>query len=138
MSQTIQGMSPREFVAALLRDVVLGGVEDVEQAVSTYFAPGYEQYVDGNTLDHTEFARHVHAVREILDRGEVEVREALFDGTTLADIHTVRARKTDGSHVELEVHMFAEIDHDGRVRRVRELTRLVTGDQADHSLGHVR
>ncbi|WP_073479987.1 nuclear transport factor 2 family protein [Streptoalloteichus hindustanus] len=130
-------MSPRRFVEAMLRDVLLGGIEDVEEAVSTYFAPHYEQYVDGNRLDRAEFARHVRTVRDTLRGGEIEVREVLFDGVTLAETHTVRGRKTDGAAVVLEVYTFCEIGHDGRVRRLKELTHLLTGGPADRALSHV-
>lgn len=129
-------MDASKFVESLINDVMLGGIEDVQQAVDTYFTPDYEQHTDGHVLSKAEFVDHVRHVRARgLTQPRMTVQDVVFDGTTIADVHTINAVKPDGGPIELEVYMFAEL-RDGKVARIKELSRLVTGGAEDSDLGH--
>jgi len=75
-----------------------------------YFAPDYQQRTDGELVDREGFADH----------------------------HLVTVTKFDGSSSKIEVYLFGEFADDGRLRRVDEVSRVVTGSKEDGNLARTR
>ncbi|GAA0606038.1 hypothetical protein GCM10010174_23620 [Kutzneria viridogrisea] len=129
-------MDAKKFVENAMQDVLFGGIEDVEQAVDTYFTQDYVQHTDGHVLDRAAFVDHVRHLRARgLTEVQVQVQEIAVEGSTVADVHTVRGTKPDGTPVEVEVYMFTQL-RDGKAASIRELSRLITGAAEDSDLGH--
>jgi hypothetical protein len=62
------------------------------------------------------------------------LREVVREGARIADRHRVTVTKRDGTVSRLEVYLFGEISDDGRLRRVDEISRVVSGSDDDDQL----
>jgi hypothetical protein len=65
------------------------------------------------------------------------IETLVVDSSTIADIHLIKAKKTDGGQLATRVFAFFFVEG-GKIAGVRELTRLVRGDAADRGLGSRR
>lgn len=108
---------------------------EVDAIVSQFITDDYVQYVNDDVLSRTEFLDHALHLKSQLASGHGEVLEFLTDGMTLADRHRVYATKRDGSTVDAEVFLWADIAPDGRLSELREVTRLISGSEDDKDLG---
>jgi ketosteroid isomerase-like protein len=102
--------------------------------VGAFFSPDYVQDVDGRRLDRGEFLNHVRVLKSTLDSATVTFKEIAADGTTIADIHVVEARKKNGDRVRVKVMAFYTLEN-GKIRRIEELTYLLEGRAEDRDLG---
>jgi ketosteroid isomerase-like protein len=118
----------REEAAALLNGAFACLLDPREDAgnLDRYFSPSYVQDVDGEHMDYTHFLDHARTLKALV-----------VDSSTIADIHLIEAEKADGGRLSTKVFAFFFVE-DGRIGRVRELTRLVRGDAADRDLGSRR
>lgn len=99
-----------------------------------FFTPDYMQLVDGKSLDLNGFIDHVATLRRTLATLDVEFENIIANDTTLADIHTVTAHKKAGGMIKVKVIAFYTL-HNGKISRIEELTRLITGNAADGDIG---
>ena len=107
-------------------------------SVLAHFSPGYQQWVDGRSLDYEGFARHVAALKADLAAGAVHFDQVLAAGRNAASVHRAEVRLRDGRCVQLKVLAFFEFEHDSedaRLLRVEELTNLLEGEVVDRDLG---
>lgn len=127
-------------IETALTEVCFGreGSHPLQATIDRYFTPDYQQRTDGELVDRDGFAAHIKVLRELVAHGEVEVVDALRDGDRIADRHLVSVTKHDGTASQLEVYLFGELAPDGRLRRVDEISRVVTGGEADASLARAR
>jgi len=79
-------------------------------------------------------ANHVRVLKSTLDNATVTFKEIAADGTTIADIHVVEARKKNGDRVRVKVIAFYTLEN-GKIRRIEELTYLLEGRAEDRDLG---
>jgi hypothetical protein len=133
----------RDFIARMLTEVLFGDEQEhpLEPTAARYFSPRYRQVTDGAELDYDGFLAHARYLRGLREQGgtaSVEVLDAMRHGRDLADRHIVSATKPDGTAVEIEVYLFAALDSDGRLLRVNEVTRVVTGTDGDAELARAR
>ena len=103
-----------------------------------YFTPDYWQRTDGELIDRDGFAAHIEALRQLVAHSEVDVVEALRDGDRIACRHVVSVTRHDGTVSQLEIYLFGELAADGRLRRVDEISRVVTGGEGDARLERAR
>ena len=104
------------------------------EAVGEFFSPDYVQEVDGKRLDYSAFLDHVRLLKRTLDRATVTFENVVVDGSTIADIHVVDARKKNGERLRVKVLAFYTIE-DGKIRRLEELTHQLEGRAEDRDLG---
>lgn len=128
----------RTGIQAALTDLIFSKDLTVEQAADRHFAPDYRQRTDGQWADRAGFVEHIAHVRSLVADGRVEVHDELCDGGKYADRHTVHLTKKDGSALSVEVYAFAEFAADGRFVRLEETTLLLSGAEADRTLGTAR
>jgi hypothetical protein len=131
----------KEHIERALNEVCFGSAEQfpLEETVARYFAPDYTQLTDGVPADYDEFVAHIRMLRSRCTGGRITVERWVCDGAAFADRHTATITKADGSTLTSEVYLFGEVDADGRLRHVEELTRMVEGgDAADADLAHAR
>lgn len=128
------------FITDALDEVCFGDEEQFPliETIDRYFAPGYRQCADGEEVDRTGFIEHVQALRQRVASGRVEVIEVVREGNHLADRHRVEATKPDGSTVTMEIYLFGELDETGRLVRVDEVSRMISGGTDDADLASAR
>ncbi len=85
--------------------------------------------------NYSQFVEHITHLRSLIAFGEVTVNETVQEGHKIADRHTVTIEKHDGSTTSFEVLLIGELAEDGRLLRVVETTRQLTGDAADAGMG---
>ena len=95
-----------------------------------YFTDDYIQTTDGTTCDRKGFEQHVRHLASMVQSIQFEVLDALQQGERIADRHFVHVTYKDGRRVAIGVYFFGTV-HNGRWRRVHEITRIASGD---HSL----
>lgn len=125
-------------IATALNDLLFTPDLALDQALDRHFTPDYRQRTDGSWSDRTEFAQHIAYLRTHIAAGHVEVHEELTDGLRYADRHSVDLTKRDGTTARTEVYVFGEYAPDGRFRRIEETTLLISGSDADRTLGTAR
>ncbi len=103
-------------------------------AIDRYFTEDYRQVVDGRTLDRRAFERHVALLRETVATVRFTFRDVVARGDRIAEIHAIDATKRDGTRLEAEVFAFHTLEA-GRIARIEEVTRLVSGPPGDRDLG---
>ncbi|WP_030416172.1 nuclear transport factor 2 family protein [Streptomyces sp. NRRL S-1448] len=128
----------RTGIEAALTDLLLNDDLTLEEAADRHFTPEYRQRTDGEWADRTEFLEHIAHLRTLVADGHVEVHEELYDGSKYADRHTAHLTKKDGTSVQMEVYVFADLAADGRFHRIEETTLLLQGSSADRTLGSAR
>jgi ketosteroid isomerase-like protein len=104
------------------------------EAVGEFFAPDYVQEVDGKRLDYSAFLDHVRVLKRTLERATVAFEQLVVDGSTIADIHVIDARKKNGERLRAKVLAFYTIEN-GKIRRLEELTYQLEGSPEDRDLG---
>jgi hypothetical protein len=123
------------FIARVFTEVLFGDEREypLEPTAARYFSPGCRQVVDGAEVDYDGFLARARYLRGLLGQGataRVEVLDAVRQGGDLADRHIVSVTKPDGTAVETEVYLFAAVDQDGRLLRINEATRVLSGTRS--------
>ncbi|HVX45029.1 MAG TPA: nuclear transport factor 2 family protein [Mycobacteriales bacterium] len=98
---------------------------DPESLVDRYYTPDIVQISDGVEIDRARLIAHLRPIRKNLVDYRFEVHDAVEDGDRIAARFTIHARMRKAGPVTTEVHMFAELAPDRRMRRTHQLTRLV-------------
>ena len=104
------------------------------RALALYFSADYRQEANGQILDFDQFLLHADALKATLETAFVQLEEVIVQGPRIADVHTVRATKKDGSTVRFKVIALYLIE-DGKISNVRELTQMLEGQPEDEDLG---
>jgi len=139
MNEDIEVDDTAQFIEGASADVCFGSDESsLEATVDRYFTADYRQRTDGRVLDRREFVEHLRALRTKIVRGHVEVLEAVRQGHRIADRHLVTVTKRDGTVSQIEVYLFGQLASDGRLRRVDEVSRVVSGTAEDAELARAR
>jgi hypothetical protein len=127
-------------IETVLAEVCFGNEDShpLEATIDRYFTPDYQQRTDGEAVGRDGFARHIRALRALAADGSVTVREVIREGDRIADRHQVTVIKRDATISQIEVYLFGEFASDGHLRRVDEVTRVLTGDQSDAGLARAR
>ena len=105
-----------------------------EPQVDRFMTEDYTQLVDDKLLDRAGFLQHLQTVREAITAVEFQFEELVADENMIAERHLIMATKTDLTTMSAEVIALHHL-RDGRVSRIVELTRLVSGSEADKDLG---
>jgi hypothetical protein len=128
------------FIDTALSEVCFGAERSypLEAPIGRYFTRDYTQRTDGALSSRDDFAAHIRALRALLADGSLTVREAVREGDRVADRHEVTVTRRDGTTSRIEVCLFGELAGDGRLRRVDEITRVLSGEADDARLARVR
>ncbi len=130
-------MSKKETIRRIFRDIV-GAGEANESEIRRLFAPGYVQKVDGNTLDLDGFIAHMCAQKQHIAEAETEFLALAEEGNVVFSNHIVRAKKSDGSRIAVQVLAQFEFDENGQIALCDEFTRLLEGGAEDADIGSRR
>ena len=125
-------------IKTALDDLVGNQTMPLDEAADRHFSPHYRQRTNGVWDDRAGFIEHIAHLREVVASITVDVLDELVDGRRYADRHLVTIRKGDGEQVVQEVYLFGELDEHGRFERVEETTLMLSGSEADRSLGNAK
>lgn len=132
-------MQPDE-IKRLVKDTFIHVIEDMnatEETYAKYFAKGYLQYVNGETLNYNDFVSHMIAQKKVMQSIKVTIKHITVENDQVATIHLVEGTKKDGSYLEVQVNAFF-IVQDKKFILCDELTHLIKGEKSDHDLGSRR
>jgi hypothetical protein len=101
------------------------------------FTEDYVQTTDGSTSNREEFEAHVRHLAHVVTSLDFEVLDVAQQGSSIADRHLVHVVYQDGRRATIEVFLFGEISA-GRLQRVHEVTRVLSGDESLQYLGTAR
>lgn len=110
--------------------------EPLDLVLSRFFAKDYRQRVNGRWLSRDEAVAHFEHLQKIVDTVQVRVLGELMQELKYADRHVVTVHKKDGSVTVQEVYLFAELDAQGRFRKVEEVTLMLEGTVPDQMIGY--
>ncbi len=121
-----------------LNDILNQQQRPLGDVLDQHFSPSYRQRTNGHWDDREAFAQHARKLREVVKSARIEVLDELRDGQRYADRHRVHVTKRDGSQVVQEVYLFAELDAEGRFKRIEETTLMLEGAESDRELGSIK
>jgi hypothetical protein len=88
-----------------------------------YHSPEFVLHNDGLPLDRERLLAHVAPARKRAASVHTDVHEVLVTGDRVAARYTLTAVMRKGQRIVTEIFLFGELDPDGRLRRVHQLTR---------------
>lgn len=92
----------------------------VAEAMDRHFSSAFRQRTNGSWESREEVAVRIAGLRQVFERATVTVLDELRDGTRYAERHVIELVDREGGRLAMEVHVFAEIDADGRFVRIEE------------------
>lgn len=101
--------------------------------IPEFFTDDYEQVTDGEVSDRARFEAHIRHVAGSIRSIGVTVLDAVRQDDVLADRHVVEVVHADGQAAAIEVYLFGTL-RGGRLARVNEVTRVLSGDAALQAL----
>src|SRR4051794_37816280 len=111
------------------------GHEDPAAVFGRYHTDDFVLRNDGIPLDKERLLAHVKVGRRNATQIDVEVHDALISGEQVAARYTLTAVMRRGQVIATEIHMFGQLTADGRLRRVEELSRHVSGKDPSSAEG---
>jgi SnoaL-like domain len=88
-----------------------------------YHSPDFVLYSDGLPFDRERLLAHVKSARKRAASVHTDVHDVLVAGDRVAARYTLTAVMRKGQRIATEIFLFGELDLDGRLRRIRQLTR---------------
>jgi hypothetical protein len=137
MPSTIDGLAPRAYLERLIADLFTRPRESPRKAVDSYLTLDAVHHADGKLVTREEFIAHLEFYQRSTKSLEFDIQQVVFDGEWLSARHLGRAVLHGGKTIDSEVVMFFHII-DGRVDRSFEVTRPVSGSEADRAIHTAR
>jgi len=125
-------------IRSALDDILNQQQRPLVDVLDYHFSPGYRQRTNGHWDNREAFAQHASKLREVVASARIEVLDELRDGQRYADRHRVHVTKRDGTQVVQEVYLFAELDAEGRFKRIEETTLMLEGAESDREIGSMK
>ncbi|CUI16109.1 conserved hypothetical protein [Candidatus Protochlamydia naegleriophila] len=124
------------YIETALKEVI-ENMEAGEEVFSHYFSPSYTQHVDGHVLDYKDFIQHMTIQKTLLKSATVTIQHSLAEPDKVCTVHRVSAVKKNGSVVEIQVIAYFELEN-GKIVLCKELTHLISGADADRTIGSIK
>lgn len=102
------------------------GEEDAGTVFDRYHTPDFIMCNDGIQLDREKLLDHVLPARKRAMGVRVEVHETVSTADRVAARYTLTADMATGNTIATEIYMFGQLSADGRLRRVDQITRVVS------------
>lgn len=125
--------TPANIVTQALQQMLTDPVHD-EDRIAAFFAPHYEQQVDGKTLNYKDFVDHMALLKKVVRSLELNLITVASEHNEVLTHHKVNIDKNDGSSARFEIFAHFTVQ-DRRIIRCEELTRLLSGTTTDQALG---
>ncbi len=138
MGALIEGRTAEAFVQAMIDDLFAAAdAAALRAAADRWLTDDYAQTTDGRRVTRDEQLAHLEHLRAQVRSVGFDVQQAVYDGRWLAVRHLGRAELADGRVVDSEVATFFRLDG-GRIAEAYELTRPISGDDADRTVHTAR
>jgi hypothetical protein len=108
------------------------GDEEPAAVFSRYHTDDFVLRNDGIDLDRDRLLAHVRSGRRNVEEIRVEVHQALTSASRVAGRYTLTALMRRGQVIATEIYMFGELNGDGRLQRVEQLSRDVSAKEPAH------
>ncbi|OIN15985.1 hypothetical protein AO411_2021865 [Salmonella enterica subsp. enterica serovar Sarajane] len=125
--------SIKQTVIAALQTLITDPLHD-ESKIAVFFAPDYQQSVDGVQLDYSGFIKHMKAIKLHTKRMSISIKSVVAENDTVFTHHYVDVEKNQGEKSEFEVFACFTLSSD-KIIRCEELTRMIQGLPGDSDLG---
>ncbi|MEV4602103.1 nuclear transport factor 2 family protein [Amycolatopsis sp. NPDC049253] len=103
-----------------LRDLCFSQRLSVDEAMDTYFAPGYTHRNSGQAKTRAEFAAMAARAREQIASGEIQVLDEFRDGDRYSERHILDITNEDGGGERAEINLIGRYATDGRFLKINE------------------
>ncbi len=123
----------KQTVIAALQTLITDPLLD-EGKIAVFFAPDYQQSVDGKQLDYRGFIRHMEAIKSHTKRMSISIKSVVAEDDTVFTHHYVNVEKNQGEKSEFEVFARFTLSSE-KISRCEELTRMIHGLPGDSDLG---
>jgi len=123
----------KQTVIAALQTIITDPLHD-EIQIALFFAPDYQQRVDGKELDYRGFIRHMKAIKSHTTRMSISIKSIVAENDTVFTHHYVNVEKNQGEKSEFEVFARFTLLSE-KIIRCEELTRMINGFSGDSDLG---
>ncbi|WP_226571496.1 nuclear transport factor 2 family protein [Mangrovibacter yixingensis] len=117
-------------------EAVICSPEHNAKTIESFFAPNYQQKVNGIELDYPLFVAHMAQLKQLGKTMELHILAIAQQGNKVLTHHIVGVSKKSGGHAITEVFACFTVDN-GRISGCQELTRLIEGQEEDKHLGSV-
>ncbi|ATI93576.1 nuclear transport factor 2 family protein [Salmonella enterica] len=125
--------SIKQTVIAALQTLITDPLHD-ESKIAVFFAPDYQQSVDGVQLDYSGFIKHMKAIKSHTKRMSISIKSVVAENDMVFTHHYVDVEKNQGEKSEFEVFACFTLSSD-KIIRCEELTRMIQGLPGDSDLG---
>jgi hypothetical protein len=99
------------------------GDDEPTAVFDRYHSPDFVLYNDGLPLDRERLIGHVNSARKRVASLHIDVHDALATGDRVAARYALTAVMRKGQRITTEIFLFGELDPDGRLRRIHQITR---------------
>ncbi len=123
----------KQIVIAALQTLITDPLHD-EGKIAVFFAPDYQQCVDGKQLDYRGFIRHMEVIKSHTTRMSISIKSVVAEDDTVFTHHYVNVEKNLGEKSEFEVFARFTLSSE-KISRCEELTRMIQGLPGDSDLG---
>jgi hypothetical protein len=117
-------------IRAIIEDVLGHRALSIEDAADRHYSPQFRQRINGQWAERAEVLTRLSALRESTTLIQMTVLDELVDGQRYAERHIIKLRTTEGQQVSQEVYVFGQLDADGRLTWVEELSRSLPDNEA--------
>lgn len=113
------------FISSVLREVLFGSEDEhpLSETIDRYFAPDFVLHAKGETVDRNQFIAGAEQGRQGVSSGDITMLDLVRDGHRFAERHITSRTDAGGEVSRKEVWMFVELDEQGLIRRIDELSR---------------
>ncbi|NAX20169.1 nuclear transport factor 2 family protein [Vibrio sp. V39_P1S14PM300] len=105
--------------------------------ITHYFSPQYQQTVDGEHLDFSQFCAHIAALKSQTHKMTVTLLAAASHNNLVFTRHQVAVTKLDGSQSTVMVLACFELSGN-KITRCYECSMVMSGPKEDKTLASIR
>lgn len=133
-----QTLTP-EAAKQLVKDAVIYALEnrDPNMDYSKYVSKDFVNPIDGNTFNYEQWVAHQKNIKAMVKSMKPTFDLMVAEGNYVAAIFRIHLIKNDGTELEVKDMGFFEIK-DHKIVSVKELTRLISGPEADKNIGSTK
>ena len=118
----LPGQDLRAYLTGYPQELTFGA-DEPGAVFDRYHTSDFVLYNDGIPLDRERLLAHVTPARKRAASVHTDVHEVLVSGDQVAARYTLTAVMRKGQRITTEIFLFGELEPDGRLRRIHQLTR---------------
>lgn len=134
---TINGLTPRAYLEQMFADCFTHPTETPRASIDKYLTLDAVHVADGKPVSREEHIHHLEYLQKNIASISFDIQQVAFDGEWLAERHVGRTILKDGKEFDSEVAVFFHLKG-GKVDRSFEITRPLSGDEADRAIHTAR